>query len=240
MASYFDKSREHLTSAVEGLENDPALPLVLERRRQPNGLHGFFQRVAAVSVSLTALGQRAISLPGLVRQSFSKGLDRADFAVQEALDRWHAQLGSKIDTIRTSASEKAAEVSSKFMGGLEKTANILDEYVDRAMRATTTGVEKVKTVGQSVGETAKSTAQITTDGFMALDKVVTQHVRSFWKETVVPAFQRFSAEFKEEFNNQRVQRASRVNTNFTSMEQAGAVPVPENLGIPPSSAPGMK
>lgn len=223
-AQYFYASRENLLSAAEGMEQDPALATVLARRNQPEGVAGFMKRVAAATVTLSALGQRALALPGLVRQSISNGLDRADTVVQDALDRWHAKLGAKVDQLRQSAVDQVTSITTAVKDGARTIGNAVEVQIDRATTATRRGVDQVK-----------GAAQVTADGVVALDRVLTSHVRTFWNDTIVPAFNKFSSELSQEFNQQRAARTSRINTDYIQ-ETPGALPVQENLGV----SPGMR
>lgn len=241
-AQYFEASREKLLSAAEAMEQDPALATVLGRRSQPGGVSGFIKRVAAATVTLSALSQRALALPGLVRQSISNGLDRADTAVQDALDRWHAKLGAKVDQLRQSAVDRVTDATIAVKDRARAVGHAVDGQIDRAVDATQRGVDAVRSAAQAASEATqrgvdqvKDAAQVTADSVVALDRVVTSHVRSFWNDTVVPAFNKFSSELSEEFKQQRAARASRVNTSY-AQEVGGTPPNPENLGV----SPGMR
>lgn len=239
-AQYFDASRDKILSAAEGMEQDPALATVLARRNQSGGVTGFMKRMAAVTVTLSALGQRALALPGLVRQAIASGLDRADTVVQDALDRWHAKLGAKVDQLRQSAIDRVTNAATAVKDGARAVGNAVEHQVDRAVDATQRGVNTVRSAAYAASEAAqrrvdqvKDAAQVATDGVVALDRVITNHVRTFWNDTVVPAFNKFSSELSQEFNQQRAARTSKINADYVQ-ETAGAPPVPENLSVPPT------
>lgn len=240
---HFDRAREKIAAAAEGMENEPALAGVLARRGQEGGVGGFFRRVAAATVSLAALGQRAFALPGLVRQAFSRGLDRADLAVQDAFDRWHGQIGQKVDDLRQAARDKiqgatdavrgrAADISSAVSGKVGEISDNIRHTADVISQTAAGVVHDVKEDIRFTTGQVKEAALVTADGVMALDRVASTRLRSFWKETVAPAFQRFSQELTEEFHFQRSSR-SRVNAEFAQGEGNSAEAVAPSASSPP-------
>lgn len=225
---HFDRAREKIAAAAEGMEDEPALAGVLTRRGQEGGVGGFFRRVAAATVSLAALGQRAFALPGLVRQAFSRGLDRADLAVQDAFDRWHGQVGQKVDDLRQAARDKVQEatgavrdrataISSAVSGKVGEISDNIRHTADVISQTAAGVVHDVKEDVRCTVSQVKGAAQGTADGIMAFDRVASSRLRSFWNETVAPAFQRFSQELTDEFHSQRSSR-SRINAEYAQRE----------------------
>ena len=215
----------------------------IARQKEHDRMIRLARRVAAATVSLAALGQRAFALPGLVRQAFSRGLDRADLAVQDAFDRWHGQVGQKVDDLRQAARDKvqgaadavrgrASDISSAVSGKVGEISDNIRHTADAISQTAAGVVHDVKEDVRFTVSQVKDAAQDTADGIMAFDRVASSRLRSFWNETVAPAFQRFSQELTEEFHSQRSSR-SRINAEYAQMEGNSAEAPAPAASTPP-------
>lgn len=213
----FDKVTGHLLEATGKMGQDPALADVLARRKEPGGVAGFFRRVSSAAVALGALGSRALALPGLVRKAISNGLDRADDAVQNALDSWHAKSGRGVDALRQKAVglvnttiEKAHSVADATDRVLDATARFAD---DKIVQPTFNAAGAVSHAAEVAGTT-----------FMAVNKVVarrlTKGISRFMRETVAPALAGFVDDVRQEVADANAPR-QRTMFNVNSFQDQG-------------------
>lgn len=235
----FNSARQNMLDAASGMEADPALPEVLKRRREPGGVAGFFKRVSSAAVALSALGSRALAIPGMVRQSISNGLDRADDAVQDALDRWHGNFGKAVDALRD---EARARVDSVIDASREISQWSKDKAADMA-QATIRGVEavsgKVRDTAQGVANAARTGVENVIDAadqnivaptvhgavaLGALGKVSSQRITSaisgFLNDRALPALSRFVNDVGAEMENMTPQGYKRSTISRTSFNYA--------------------
>lgn len=184
----FDKVTGHLLEATGKMGQDPALADVLARRKEPGGVAGFFRRVSSAAVALGALGSRALALPGLVRKAISNGLDRADDAVQNALDTWHAKFGRNVDALR----QKAVGLVYSVAAATDRVLDATDRFIDDKIRQPT-----LKAAG-----TVSHAAEVAGTTFMAVNKVaarrLTTGISRFMRETVAPALAGFVDDVRQE------------------------------------------
>jgi hypothetical protein len=233
-----EAARLQVAASAAGMEGDPALSEVLALRRQPGGVSGFFKRVGALAVSLSALGQRALALPGLVRDSLARNLDRADLAVADAMERWHTQFGLAVDDLRTDVGNRldavaaaTARAAAPVVGAARATAGFLKEAPGAVKEAglATAGAVKASVVNtassakQKAGEIVDNTVAavgIASNAVMALEAVATQRfsssIKGWWQDTALPALSNFASDVNKEF-----EARSRTVVSRDSFQVAG-------------------
>lgn len=208
----FDKVTGHLLEATGKMGQDPALADVLARRKEPGGVAGFFRRVSSAAVALGALGSRALALPGLVRKAISNGLERADDAVQNALDSWHAKFGRNVDALR----QKAVDLVYSVADTTDRVLDATDRFIDDKIRQPT-----LKAAGA-----VSHAAEVAGTTFMAVNKVAARRLTTglsrFMRETVAPALAGFVDDVRQEVADANAPRQRTMFNVNSFQDQAPA------------------
>lgn len=221
-----------VADTASSMEKHPELERVLNRRNEEGGVAGFFKRMGVAAVSVAALGSRALAVPALARQAIQRGLDRADDAVQDALDSWHKRFGQAVDGLRQSvvsgiqtAAEATAELASRAAQWGSKQVQDVRDDANKAIETTRNFTQdRLVKPAQEIGHDFKRGAVLTVATADAVLGVASQRFSSAFKNVfynkVVPAVEGFINDVRRhaEENTPEEFRSRVVNTNF---QQAG-------------------